>query len=116
MRKFITEKWFILAVAVITVMLLANMILTVRNNLTIERTTELVQETEKVKFLTDGILTSTMHGLDLGVRGFGLTKDDAMLNPYHRAIELNPGLFRDLGALLKKQKYPDIAAMNAVEK
>jgi CHASE3 domain sensor protein len=115
MKKLITEKWFILAVAVITVMLVTNMILTLRNNLIIDRTTALVQETEEVKLLTDRILTSTMHGLDLGVRGFGLTKDDAMLNPYHRAIELNPGLFRDLEILLKKQHYPDVAAMKAVD-
>jgi CHASE3 domain sensor protein len=115
MKKFLTEKWFILAVAVITVALVVNMVFTVRNNLIIERTTEIVQETEEVALQTDKILTSTMHRLDIGVRGFGLTKDAAMLDPYHQAIELNPGVFRDLGSLLKKQNYPDMAALKGIE-
>lgn len=115
MKKFLTEKWFIIAVAGIAIALISNMVLTIRNNIIIQRTTELVQETELVKQLTDKILTNTMHGLDLGVRGFGLTKDDALLNPYNGAIQSSPGQFRDLENVLRKQEYTDVAAYEALE-
>jgi putative methionine-R-sulfoxide reductase with GAF domain len=115
MKKFLTEKWFIIAVAAIAIALVINMVFTIRNNIIIQRTTELVQDTELVKKQTDKILTSTMHGLDLGIRGFALIKDEGMLNPYEGAIQLNPGIFRDLENILRKQGYNDVAAFKALE-
>lgn len=115
MKNFLHEKWFIIAVAGIAIALLVNVALTIRNNIVIQRTTELVQETELIKQLTDKILSGTLHGLDLGVRGFGLTKDEALLNPYHDAILTNAGRFQDLEKYLKKQQYHDLAGLKALE-
>ncbi len=116
MKKFFAEKWLVIAVVAIVVALVSNMLLTIRNNLTIQRTTELLQESESVKILTEQILTSTMHGLDLGVRGFALTKDDGMLNPYNGAMRLNTGIFRDLEKILNKQGYSNMKGLHDLEK
>lgn len=115
MKKFFAEKWLIIAVVVIAVALVLNMLLTIRNNWTIQRTTELLQESESVKILTEQILTSTMHGLDLGVRGFALTKDDGMLNPYNGAIRLNSAIFRDLEKVLTKHGYENMNGFHDLE-
>jgi len=115
MKKFLAEKWFVMAVVVIAVALLINMGLTVRNNLIIQQANKLVLETEKVKQLTEEILTGTMHGLDLGVRGFALTKNDGMLNPYEKSLQSTAKTFRDLESILKEQEYPDLASVKAVE-
>ncbi len=116
MKKFFTEKWLVIAVVGIAIALVANMLLTVRNNYTIQSTTELLQESESVKILTEQILTSTMHGLDLGVRGFALTKDEGMLNPYNGAIRQNSGIFKDLEKILIKQGYSNMKAFYDLEK
>jgi CHASE3 domain sensor protein len=116
MKKFFTEKWFVIAVVGIAIALLANMSLTIRNNITIERTTELLKESEQVKLLSEQILTSTMHGLDLGVRGFALTKEEGMLNPYNGAIRLNSAIFRDLEKILKRQGYNDMDRFHELER
>ena len=116
MKKFFAEKWLVIAVIGIALALVSNMLLTVRNNITIERTTELLQESESVKILTEQILTSTMHGLDLGVRGFALTRDDGMLNPYNGAIRQNSGIFRDLEKILNKQEYANMKGLHDLEK
>lgn len=115
MKKFLTEKWFIIAVGIIAIALVANVVLTIRNNFIISQTDALVQETELVKQLTDKILTSTMHGLDLGVRGFALTKDEAMLKPYEKSVQSSTSIFRDLENIIKKQGYANIGDMTAVE-
>ena len=116
MKKFFAEKWLVIAVVAIVVALVSNVLLTIRNNLTIQRTTELLQESESVKILSEQILTSTMHGLDLGVRGFALTKDDGMLNPYNGAIRQNSGIFRDLEKILNKQGYSNMKGLHVLEK
>jgi CHASE3 domain sensor protein len=113
--KFSTEKWFIMTVSAIAMALIIIMGLTIRNNFVIQQANELVKETEKVKQLTEEILTGTMHGLDLGVRGFALTKDDGMLNPYEKSLQSNSKTFLDLKALLKKQGYTDLDGVKAVE-
>ena len=104
-----------MAVAAIAIALIANMALTIRNNFIIQQANGLINETEKVKQLTEEILTGTMHGLDLGVRGFALTKDEGMLNPYEKSLQSTSKTFRDLESILKKQGYPDISGVKAVE-
>jgi len=116
MKKFFTEKWLVIAVVGIAVALVLNMLLTIRNNMTIQRTTNLLQESESVKILTEQILTSTMHGLDLGVRGFALTKDDGMLNPYNGAIRQNAAIFRDLEKFLIRQEHANMKGFHDLEK
>ena len=115
MKKFFAEKWLVVAVVGIAIALVLNMVLTIRNNITIQRTTELLQESESVKILTEQILTSTMHGLDLGVRGFALTKDDGMLNPYNGAIRQNAAIFRDLEKILTKQGHLNMKGFHDLE-
>ena len=46
-----------------------------------------------------------MHGIDLGVRGYGLTRDEKMLVPYKEAIRTNNRTFYQLDSLLSEQEY-----------
>lgn len=102
MKRFIVENWIIL---VIGVSLIASMSLAIRNNYVIGANHDLQQQTQRVRTLTQDILTKTMHGLDLGVRGYGYTKDKNMLRPYEEAMQITPAIFRRLDSLLQKQEY-----------
>lgn len=108
MKKGLKESWSRVAVIAgfFSIALLINVGLTIHNNNVISETHLVVEESASVMQLTDKILTNTVHGLDLGVRGFALTKDEKMLNPYSKSVSLNEAIFRDLEKLLIKQRYP----------
>lgn len=102
MKRFLLENWIIL---VIGVSLVASMSLAIRNNYVIEENHALQQQTQRIRSLTQDILTKTMHGLDLGVRGYALTKDNNMLRPYEEAMAITPAIFLRLDSLLQRQGY-----------
>jgi CHASE3 domain sensor protein len=111
MKRFLMENWIIL---VIGVSLVASMSLAIRNNYVIEENHALQQQTQRVRSLTQDILSTTMHGLDLGVRGYALTKDNNMLRPYEEALQSTPSIFRRLDSLLQKQGYEGRGELTAV--
>src|SRR6478752_2681698 len=111
MKRFFLENWIIL---VIGVSLVASMSLAIRNNYVIEENHALQQQTQRIRSLTQNILSTTMHGLDLGVRGYALTKDNNMLRPYEEALQSTPAIFRRLDSLLQKQGYEGRGELTAV--
>jgi CHASE3 domain sensor protein len=112
MKRFLSSNWIVL---VIGVFLMISTVLTIRNNYIIEQNYGLQKETELVKQRTQEILSRTMHGLDLGVRGFGLTKDDNLLIPYREAEQTNHITFHQLDSLLEKQQYVKRNTLNEVK-
>lgn len=111
MKKFFSDNWIIL---VIGVSFLTSTVLAIRNNYIIERNHLLQQQTDLVKQQTQEILSKTIHGIDLGVRGYGLTLDDKLLAPYHEAVQASPIIFRKLDSLLTVQEYSDRAKLDEV--
>ncbi|WP_276373099.1 GAF domain-containing protein [Chryseolinea sp. H1M3-3] len=110
MKKIFKEGWIQVAFAasVFVMLLLINVGLTVRNNNVIRETHEMIQNSESIMDLADNILNSTVHGVDLGVRGFGLTKNEKMLSLYEKSINANSGIFHELEIGLKEQAYPKL--------
>jgi CHASE3 domain sensor protein len=112
MKKFILENWIIL---VIGVFLIVSMAMAIRNNYIIEKNHELQQQAELIHQHTQDILSKTMHGLDLGVRGFGLTKEESMLVPYREAVQTNTITFKKLDSLLGRQQYTNHEVLSEVK-
>jgi CHASE3 domain sensor protein/putative methionine-R-sulfoxide reductase with GAF domain len=113
MKKLFSENWiaFVLGIALISSMTLA-----IRNNYSIERNHALQQQAELIKQRTQDILSTTMHGVDLGVRGYALTKDPSLLRPYNEAIVSTAGTLGNLDSLLTQQGYTDKAKLDDVRK
>lgn len=116
MKRFFSEKWFVIAVAAIAIAQLVNMGLTIRNTRIIAVNNELRQEVDQVKRRTSEIINSTIHSIDLGVRGYALTKEDKLLDPYTNVSKSNLTLFEELESLLKKQGYTDLGKFYALKK
>jgi CHASE3 domain sensor protein len=112
MRKFLSDNFVII---VIGIFFLVSTILAIRNNQIIQNNLTLQLQSDMVKQRTTDILSRTMHGLDLGVRGFGLTLDDKMLIPYREAIATNPRTFYQLDSLLQQQGYDQRSQLGAVK-
>jgi CHASE3 domain sensor protein len=112
MRKFLLNNWIVLT---ISAALIASIIMAIRNKATIDRNSALQEQSQKVKILTKQILSETVHGLDLGLRGFALSKEEKMLIPYRKAIEQNNQIFLELKVLLEEQRYPKLSDLKNVQ-
>jgi len=112
MKNFLFRNWIVLTIGTA---LIASMVMAIKNKTTIDKNSELQQQSERVKQLTKEILSETMHGLDLGLRGFALSKEDKMLIPFRKAIEQNGRIFNELEQLLKDQQYPNLSDLQLVK-
>lgn len=112
MRNFFINNWIVITLGAA---LVASMLVAIRNKQIIEENSALQKESARVVELTKEILSGTMHGLDIGLRGFALTRDEKMLEPYKKAIDTNPGTFRDLESILTRQGYDKLADLRAVK-
>ncbi|MEJ1237088.1 GAF domain-containing protein [Chryseolinea sp. T2] len=112
MKKFFTEN---LVVIILGVSFLTSTLFAIRNNIIIERNHVIQKQSDLLKQKTQDILVKTVHGLDLGVRGYGLTKYDKLLAPYQEAIAISAGTFRQVDSLLAVQNYPERAGLQDVK-
>jgi CHASE3 domain sensor protein len=112
MKRFLSENWIIV---VIGFFLMASMAMAIRNNAIIRKNHERQQQAELIRQQTEAILSKTMHGLDLGVRGYALNSEVAMLRPYEEAIQTNPVTFFKLDSLLERQAYAGRKDLQAVK-
>src|SRR4029078_12339508 len=87
----------------------------IRNKKIIDRNSALQQQSVLVKALTEKILSRTIHGIDFGLRGFALTKQDNMLIPYKEAVTENQKIFIQLKSLLGEQGYDKVSDLRSVE-
>jgi CHASE3 domain sensor protein len=102
MKKFLQNNCIIMTLGLAFI---TSTILAVRNNAIIEQNHVILQQTELVQQTTRIILTQIMHGVDLGVRGYGHTQDEQMLIPYREAIQIMPATFKRIDSLLSIQNY-----------
>src|ERR1044072_3194664 len=112
MRNFFINNWIVI---VIGAALVASMLVAMRNKHIIEENSALQKQSELVKELTKEILSGTMHGPDIGLRGFALTGEQKMLEPYKKAIEANAKTFRDLEQILTQQGYDGLDDLQSVK-
>jgi CHASE3 domain sensor protein len=103
MKKFLLENWIVM---VIGVAFTTSTLFAIHNNDVIKKNQLSVQQSDMVKKTTQALLTQIMHGLDLGVRGYGLTHDEKLLTPYYEAVSVTPKIFHQLDSLLAIQNYP----------
>lgn len=115
-KKNVYQHWLLFLVLAIVSLLALNIVSTLRNNQIIGRNYLLQKQTEEVKLRTQSILNGTMHGLDLGVRGYALTKDKALLNPYEKAIEENNAVFDSIQATAQLHGYQNLASLHLLRK
>jgi CHASE3 domain sensor protein/putative methionine-R-sulfoxide reductase with GAF domain len=113
MKKFFSEKWFVIAVAAIGIALLINTLASFRNDQIITKNNELREQIATLKARTNSILYDIVHGIDLGVRGYALTKKDQLLDPFTSVKKNYKNIFNDIEKILKEQNYP-LVKLNAL--
>jgi CHASE3 domain sensor protein len=116
MKKFFAEKWFVIAVCTIAILQIVNLVVFIRNGVIIEENNALRKEVEVVKAKSQSIMTGVVHSIDLGVRGYALTKKQGLLDPFSKVRKTTPELMTEIEILLKKQNYPEIQRFYSVRK
>ncbi len=91
-------------VGVIAILLLLNVWLTYENSKVIERNKQLQEEAERVKVGTLDIIRD-LHLLDIGLRGYALTRNQAMLSSIDSAVYDRPRIFAQLEQSLTRQQF-----------
>ncbi len=95
-------------VAIIAVLLLLNVWLMYENSKVIERNKRLQEEAEQVKVGTLDIIRD-LHLLDIGLRGYALTKNPAMLSSIDSAAQDRPRIFTRLEQSLTEQQFGNMS-------
>ena len=98
----------------LTALLVANCVLTFLNSNTIVENNALRERTEHVKRNTERIIGDIVHGADLAVRGYGLTKSEKLAEPLRIACVYKDSVFIGLKNQLNSQHY-DTAGLHEIK-
>ncbi|HPH47768.1 MAG TPA: hypothetical protein PKU83_12215, partial [Chryseolinea sp.] len=94
-------------VAIVAALLLINVMLIYQNSLTIESSKKNQEDAERVKVNTLDIIRN-LHRLDIGIRGYALVNNPALLATADTAKLNRDLIFNRLEGLLIKQQYPNM--------
>lgn len=100
-------------VVLISLLLVANIFFTIYNNRIIQRNKDLQQEAETIKLYTEQIGKSTIHGIDIGLRGFAIMRDAQFFSPVDSAILRKDSILHNVERRLARQNY-DLTEFHAL--
>jgi signal transduction histidine kinase len=97
-----------IVVALISFLILGDILLTYFNNSIIERNRALQSEAEAIKIFTEQIGKSTIHGIDIGLRGFAIRREDRFFTPVDSAFMRKDSILSNIESRLIRQRYPQM--------
>lgn len=115
MPKLKTRSPLLFAVVSIISMLLAiNAFLIYKNSLSIERNQRLLENAERAKINSLDVIRN-IHLMDLALRGYALTRQQAQLEATQSAIRDNPEIFKRLKTALEAQHFERLDQLKLLE-
>lgn len=105
-RKSLRKKWMVIWLIISISLLTGNAAAVLVNS---HRIDKLNRQNERILILmknVDDIQNSTLHGLDLGIRGFGLSENVEMMGPYEEALIHNGAIFSSIYQEAAAFQYP----------
>ncbi len=105
MKLHIVKNIVFLIVGLISILLVANVVLTYHNNAVIKRTRHIQSRVEHVRIFYDQIGKSVIHSLDIGLRGFFIVRTPELVAPMDNAIELMDSIFENVELPLRQLNY-----------
>src|SRR5688572_10177939 len=96
MLNSLKKNFINLVVALISLLLLADILLTFFNNRIISENRALQQEAEEIKIYAEQIGKSTIHGIDIGLRGYALIREDRFFTPVDSAYMRKDSIIANL--------------------
>lgn len=109
MNKLRQKNAVVLSAMIVLVMVIFNTIAIIKNNIALQESTALKVESERIVDFSEQVLEEIIRCMDIGLRGYALTKEEELLTPYRSALKYREPIFNSLEEALKKQNYPDMA-------
>lgn len=113
--RLIRQKSIIFSAALMLLLVIANAGFLMFNNGVLERTMATQLATQAIKDNVSLIWEDVVRNIDVGVRGYALTKDEGLLLPYHQAKDMYPDYQQNLQQQLIDQGYPDMVSFNRLK-
>src|SRR5258706_5614600 len=104
LRKVIKDKLVTFSMLIIMILIVLATIFTWLNKRRILETISIKEQGELVKERLGYIFRESLRGMDLGLRGYALTKNKQLLSPYESSMAGNITNLRNLDSLFKVQK------------
>jgi signal transduction histidine kinase len=105
MKSILKGNFIYFVVVLISLLLVANIFLSIYNNTIIQRNKELQREAETIKLYTEQIGKSTIHGIDIGLRGFAIMQNAQFFSPVDSAILRKDSILYNVESRLIRQNY-----------
>jgi CHASE3 domain sensor protein len=116
MKKLRQNNAIIVSALLVLVLVVFNTIAIINNNQALKESTALKQESEQIIDQSEQVLDAVIRNIDLGLRGYALTKEEKLLGPLQSALETKVYVFDFLEESLTKQDYTDMASFYALKK
>ena len=105
MKSVLKRNYLNIIVAVISLLLVGDIVVIYYNNLIIKHNRELQTEAETIKIFTEQIGKSTIHGIDIGLRGYVIVQNDQFFSPVDSAVLRKDSILNNVESRLKNQQY-----------
>ena len=102
------ERLVVISMLLVFVLIIIATVFTWQNKNRIVETTLKKKEAELVKADLDLIFREHLRGMDLGLRGYALTKNKQVLSPYENALKANATNLVALDSLFRLQKLDSV--------
>lgn len=116
MVNFIRKNFFQAVLLLIVGLIVISFLFTLYNRQVMIANNDLKRQTEEVKAQMDFIFSNTLRLIDLGLRGYALTRSEQLLIPYNSAIAANDANLWRIDSLLTVQHLDTSKAQFAVFK
>lgn len=110
LQKLIKEKLVTVSMLIVMVLIVLATTFTWLNKQRIVETTQIKEQAELVKTRLGYIFREYLRGMDLGLRGYALTKNKQVLSPYENALTGNATNIRNLDSLFRVQRLDTVLA------
>lgn len=109
------KRSIIFSAALMLFLVVANAAFLIYNNGVLERTNAIQAETQEIKTLVNLMWDDVVRNLDIGIRGYALTQDEGLLNPYENGINIYNTYQQQVQDKLLAQGYPNLQSFQQVK-
>jgi PAS domain S-box-containing protein len=105
MKDFISKNAITVIVLLVIALLILNTALSVYNKNEMERNAAIKIQTDTTSSNVRNLLNDIIHNIDLGVRGYGITQKEGLLDPAQQAFKKIDNYFKNIETVLNWQSY-----------
>jgi hypothetical protein len=111
--SFFRERIIVAVVAIVSLLLITNAVLIYHNRNIMIRNAAIIHKSDEISLGVNAFIGELLHNLEIGIRGYGVTKDPNLLSPALDAIKFVDQRFDKVKIELDSQQY-DVAGLESL--